>query len=198
MRGIDDGIADGDAAVTIAASAGGFAGDSDTVTVTDDEVVVTGIQISFVSEDAGYENSVGVYDRGTGNAEILLTNTNTQSNPDAADFVTVLDDGSYDFDTLGYFIIPNGNGLNDWSDVDLDDLLVFETAGGAYGVKDADGTILSGTGADAFFSESAKNPDGFDHVKIQGTEIGFEDLVGGGDQDFNDVVLDAREVDLIA
>ena len=194
MSAQDDAVADGPQTVTVAASAEGFTGGSDTLEVSDNEVR---IEVSFVSEEAGYQNSVGIYDIKTGRAEMLLTNTDTQSNPDAAAFTKTLDVSAGDFANVGYFIIPNGNRLNSWSDVDLENLLVFENSGGAYGVQDADGTILKGTGANAFFSEMAKNPGGFDHVSKQGTEIGFEDLVGGGDQDFNDVVLDVREVALI-
>lgn len=41
-----------------------------------------------------------------------------------------------------------------------------------------------------FFSYAAANSDGFDHVRLFANNIfGFEDLVGGGDQDFDDLIV---------
>ncbi len=37
-----------------------------------------------------------------------------------------------------------------------------------------------------YFSDSSFNEDGFDHMRIVDAEFGFEDMWGGGDQDFND------------
>ncbi|NJK35823.1 MAG: DUF4114 domain-containing protein [Oscillatoriales cyanobacterium SM2_2_1] len=45
----------------------------------------------------------------------------------------------------------------------------------------------------AYFSYIAANPDRVDHVRLLGDNIfGFEDLPGGGDQDFNDIVLQVK------
>ena len=42
----------------------------------------------------------------------------------------------------------------------------------------------------AFFSFTGSNPDGLSHVRRLGQNLwGFEDLFGGGDTDFNDMVL---------
>ncbi|NET63811.1 MAG: tandem-95 repeat protein [Moorea sp. SIO1G6] len=42
----------------------------------------------------------------------------------------------------------------------------------------------------AFFAFVGANPDGVDHVRLLGDNtFGFEDLFGGGDQDYNDVVV---------
>ena len=192
VSAVDDNVIDGAQTVTIVASAGIFRSGSDSLQVTDNDVA--GIQVSFVSEDAGYQNSIGVYDTETGQAEMLITNTDVQSNPDVAAFNALLDSENYNLENLGYFLVPDGNRQNDWSQVNLDDLLVVEDASGVYVLRDDNGTVLTGTRANAFFSETDKNPDNFNHVQNQGTQIGFEDLVGGGDQDFNDVVIDAREV----
>jgi len=40
-----------------------------------------------------------------------------------------------------------------------------------------------------FFLMTAANPDGVNHVRRSGNVFGFEDLTGGGDRDFNDMVL---------
>jgi hypothetical protein len=47
-----------------------------------------------------------------------------------------------------------------------------------------------GVGVLAYFPFLGANPDGVDHVRLLGDNVfGFEDLLGGGDADFNDVVL---------
>ncbi|NRA58853.1 MAG: DUF4114 domain-containing protein, partial [Phycisphaerales bacterium] len=62
-----------------------------------------------------------------------------------------------------------------------------------------DGNALSGQGAPIFFSEQSLNADGVDHMNHSGDgeiTLGFEDLRGGGDNDFNDVIvnLNIREI----
>lgn len=42
----------------------------------------------------------------------------------------------------------------------------------------------------AYFPYLGSNADGFDHLRLLGNNVfGFEDKLGGGDQDFNDMVL---------
>jgi hypothetical protein len=53
-----------------------------------------------------------------------------------------------------------------------------------------------GCGPLAFFSFEGANPDGFDHLRLKasdpdGVELAWEDLTGGGDRDFDDVVFRA-------
>jgi hypothetical protein len=44
-----------------------------------------------------------------------------------------------------------------------------------------------------FFSITAANPDRFNHVRrLSPNRLGFEDLTGGGDRDFNDLVFQVR------
>ena len=56
------------------------------------------------------------------------------------------------------------------------------------------GDKLSGMqGVPAFFSDENLNSDNLDHTvhnDLEGLQIGFEDLVNGGDEDFDDVVID--------
>jgi hypothetical protein len=64
----------------------------------------------------------------------------------------------------------------------------------------ADGTLnefltqnpnnVQGQGPLAYFAYLGANPDGVDHVRLLGdNSFGFEDVFGGGDRDFNDMVL---------
>ena len=47
------------------------------------------------------------------------------------------------------------------------------------------------TTGNTFFSFAAANVDGCNHFKYLGpNKVGFEDLLGGGDQDHNDLIVD--------
>lgn len=49
---------------------------------------------------------------------------------------------------------------------------------------------LAGVDQQAYFIFTAANPDGVDHVRLLGDNVfGFEDLPGGGDFDFNDIIV---------
>ncbi len=59
------------------------------------------------------------------------------------------------------------------------------------------GTILApyiiANGAETYFAYIGANSDKIDHIKLLGdNRFGFEDLVGGGDRDYNDVVLNVK------
>ncbi|MFZ4558115.1 MAG: DUF4114 domain-containing protein, partial [Pseudanabaena sp.] len=44
-----------------------------------------------------------------------------------------------------------------------------------------------------YFSYLGANPDKVDHIRLLGSNAwGFEDLAGGGDRDFNDIVIRAN------
>jgi Domain of unknown function (DUF4114) len=44
----------------------------------------------------------------------------------------------------------------------------------------------------AYFAYLGANPDGVDHIRLLGDNtFGFEDLFGGGDRDYNDIVIKA-------
>jgi hypothetical protein len=52
---------------------------------------------------------------------------------------------------------------------------------------------LTTTGVQAYFSYLGANPDKVDHIRLLGdNRFGFEDLSGGGDRDFNDLVLQVK------
>jgi uncharacterized protein YkwD len=59
------------------------------------------------------------------------------------------------------------------------------------------GTILApyiiANGAETYFAYIGANTDKVDHIKLLGdNRFGFEDLAGGGDRDYNDVVLNVK------
>ncbi|MEX0297709.1 MAG: DUF4114 domain-containing protein [Kordiimonas sp.] len=137
------------------------------------------VRTYFVGEGAGYRNSFGVYTGDsseglTGDAELILPDASTSNsylNPTgssyrsrwapvaAGDFVDL---GSFEADTqLNLFLIANG---------------------------------ASG-GTNTYYTDMSLNADGIDHFVVLATPnspyllVGAEDLFGGGDEDYNDVVV---------
>ncbi|MEP5419344.1 MAG: cadherin domain-containing protein [Roseibium sp.] len=148
------------------------------------------VTMTFVEEGAGYSNVLGVfYMDGNGNpvgGEIVWVDQNLLN---AGDTETVYLEG-VEAAEVGYFLIPDGADVNDG--LTSGDTVTFEKDGdGNWQAIAADGTKLQGLGANAFFSgDGSLNPDGFDHTTESGVTIGFEDLVDGGDKDFDDPVFD--------
>lgn len=136
------------------------------------------VRAYFIGEGAGYRNSFGVYtgdstDGLTGDASLVLPDASTSS------YYSYLNSdyrsGSYpvapgDFVDLGEF--ESQTQLN-----------LFLVANGASG------------GTTTYYTDMALNPDGIDHFVVLATPnspyllVGVEDLFGGGDEDYNDVVV---------
>ncbi len=140
------------------------------------------VRVYFVGEGAGYHNTLGFNTEGTGvksgnpqlifpdasssveNFNLEKTAVRTASTPlVAGDFVNL---GKFDAGTkLDFFLIANGAGAQGWSTT--------------------------------YSTDKSVNPDGINHVvaftQMQRNSpyliIGFEDMSGGGDRDFNDAVF---------
>lgn len=130
------------------------------------------LTVYFIGEGAGYKNSFGWYDAATDprleeNRNMVWRNASGTGEGLAGggnlDLGASVDIGSFEADTtLGFFLVANGyNNPGNWMYTTQDDL----------------------------------NPDGISHV-VAGLlpeegllAIGFEDLFGGGDRDFNDLVI---------
>jgi hypothetical protein len=130
------------------------------------------VRVYFVGEGAAYANTLGFTTDGSGNvdsktAQIIFPNASTGSKltkdepVQAGDYVTLgkMEAGS----ALDFFVIANGaNG-----------------------------------GKTTFSTQLSENPDGINHVVSFAYTmkdspyliLGFEDLLGGGDRDFNDVLF---------
>ena len=166
------------------------------------------VSVVFQSEGAGNRNTLGYYKIGPNgeitDVQIIWENASaTGSGGTLAQGDSVaLDVGTGD--TFGFFLVANGftqnnfanfqNGSFEFRDANggiattgtVDPVLVFVAADGTE-------TILNG---DVFHSTSAaQNGDGLEHTVsgIGGASnqlvIGFEDLVGGGDRDYEDLVF---------
>lgn len=92
--------------------------------------------------------------------------------------------------SLGFFIIPDGDRRNN---VGNGTALTFTQSGSTW-VPRANGVALSGQGAAAFFSEARLNTGNVNYFNGSQTQQRWEDLVGGGDQDFNDVIVNLTNV----
>ena len=126
------------------------------------------VRVYFVGEGAGYHNTLGLSTTGqtlTGDAGLLFPDASVASSRrsnypvKAGDYVNA---GEYNAGTaLDFFLIANG----------------------AYG------------GKNTYWSGETANPDGINHMVALAVPespyliIGFEDLYGGGDRDFNDLVF---------
>ena len=128
------------------------------------------VRAYFIGEGAGYENSLGFNTAGggvtSGNPELIFPNASTggrrtDSTPlQAGDFVDL---GTIlGGQKLDFFLIANG---------------------------------ATRSPGEVYSTDSSVNPDGINHVVSFATiydsylVIGFEDLLGGGDRDFNDLLF---------
>ena len=163
---------------------------------TDRDFTVT-LDIPAIGSMASYNNVVGAYevapDGTITDVQILFGNHNAQRGETAR--ITDVDPGH----SLGFFIVQDGA---DWfATLSNSDGFSFAAQDGAPAqVSDGAGISLAVNGVDAgqtvFHSTDASlNADGLEHVLSgaradgQALQIGFEDLLGGGDRDFQDVLL---------
>ncbi|POF28505.1 cadherin domain-containing protein [Roseibium marinum] len=148
------------------------------------------VTMTFIEEHAGYGNVFGVY---YGNAngdpvggEIVWVDQNRLSPGDTA---TVYLEGVEAGD-VGYFLIPDGGNTNKGL-TSGDKVSFLKDGDGNWQAVLTDGTLLAGRDANVVFSgDGTLNPDGYDYTAQSGITIGFEDIAGGGDQDFDDLVFD--------
>lgn len=146
---------------------------------------------------AEYDNALGVYEvDGAGNiVDTRLLFNSTNANKTATTTVSNVEDGN----TLGFFIVQNA--ANWANSLDASDTFSFVTSGGAPAtISDGLDVLLAVNGAASDQTvfhgfESGLNADGIVHA-LSGVEpggqqivVGFEDLFGGGDRDYEDVVL---------
>lgn len=151
---------------------------------------------------ADFNNVLGVYDilsnGEIANVRLLFENANEAN---GAVELSNLADGN----RLGFFIVQDGA---DWANSlsDSDDLNFVASNGGMADVDDEFDFVLTVNGNSAgvttFHAEKAAlNSDDQQHALSgvvsggQSMTIGFEDLTGGGDSDFEDVVVDVTRLE---
>ena len=146
------------------------------------------VRVYFIGEGAGYHNTLA-FSYVTANAPATATpiaaNINSQTQlifPDASSSVSTYDPASTAVRTSANPLLPG----------DFVDLGKFTSAGRL------DLTLISNGangGKDAFVASAAQNVDKINHVVAFAMKnspfliVAFEDLKGGGDKDYNDVVV---------
>nr|MDJ0574422.1 Ig-like domain-containing protein [Xenococcaceae cyanobacterium MO_234.B1] len=128
-----------------------------------------------VSADSGFENTVGFYR--------IANDSGAVSDPLTGQLITT-DDSNYAEAALAQRVIVLGENDNGSTTIEGGTLLApFLIANGT--VEDA-----LADAAPIYFAYLGANSDGADHVRLLADNtFGFEDLVGGGDKDFDDVVV---------
>ncbi|MGX9354525.1 DUF4114 domain-containing protein [Roseobacteraceae bacterium S113] len=186
---------------------------------TDDTGDTRAAVITFLGEDAGYRNTLGMYkiadDGAIYDVQILFANVSSQDSGGdliAGQTSVTLDVGAGD--NLGFFTLPDAYSMNDASVFEADryELRDWGGSGGniyedsalrLYGIDDATGTAtLVGARWNAatwhmHHDESAgisMNADGTDHVRGQmqydgSVSVGFSDIYGGGNGRYDAMVF---------
>ncbi|WP_299005796.1 tandem-95 repeat protein [uncultured Shewanella sp.] len=172
----------------------------------------TQVTITFEGESAGYQNSVGVYKVDeSGNikdVEIIFDNASAQGSGGAliageSSFTFNIGEGEH----FNLFTVPNGAGTvsqlsqndgqfvfrnDDGTPATMDSIspqLVF--------ISDEKEVVVTGAAGDAVYHGGDSrnlNADNIVHTRTELNEdneiiYGFEDLYGGGDEDFNDFIF---------
>lgn len=181
--------------------------DPNAVTVSSAQTVT----MTFEGETAGYQSSVGHYtvdaDGVIQNVEMDWTNASQQGS--GGDLVPGEAQVSFDVDAgarVGVFMVPNGNKRNDFEDMqdghfefrdDAGEPATINTASPTLVFVHNDGneTVINSQSGEIFHSAGPDmHSDSLEH-SISGVNddgdlmIGFEDLVGGGDESYDDLVV---------
>ncbi|ACU88138.1 DUF5801 repeats-in-toxin domain-containing protein [Desulfomicrobium baculatum] len=158
------------------------------ITVTD-PTPVPGITVQLVGSDAGYNNTWGYYikaENGEPDTGVVVWDS-VKNQPVTS---VTLPEGVLP-GQVGFFLIPNGDSLN--QNLTSGTEVTFSLVNGQW-VVSAQGVPLNGVGAPALFDNSALNADGKSYINTVATgsvtgNQNWEDVYGGGDGDFNDVML---------
>ena len=170
--------------------------------------------VTFMGETAGYRNTVGSYEiDGAGNiTNVKFVWENSSAAGDGGSLVSGVSTAPVSAaagNTLGFFLIGNGFDVNgQYAGLDLNNgHLEFRDSSGNPATTSTVNPQLwyvgvSGSqqiGGDIYHSaaNNALNADGLDHaieINLGGgiVRIGFEDLYGLGDQDFDDTVFNLQ------
>ena len=135
------------------------------------------VRVYFISEGAGYHNTLGYSEDGgdVTEGDVLIF-------PDASSAASTYDPSNELVRTVSNPLLPGD--FVDLGTIEAGTVMdFFLIANGAFG------------GTTAYSTDLTSNPDGIVHVVAYALEdspyllIGFEDLYGGGDRDYNDLVF---------
>ncbi|OEJ65993.1 hypothetical protein BEN30_13450 [Magnetovibrio blakemorei] len=167
--------------------------DAPTLDVSIGEGVTTDAMGSLTLENvgqasAGYENTIGWYRMDENGEPVEGGVIWADAKQDVGDSFTL--DG-VDPSTIGFFLLSDGGTQN--PNLANGEAVTFQQDGsGHWQAVDSNGTVLTAeSGGGLFFTNPTLNADGYDHEADSGAigNMNWEDLVSGGDHDFNDVNL---------
>ena len=157
------------------------------------------VTVTFEGESAGYDNSLGWYkldaDGNPTDPQMIWTNTDDD---ELSEGTSVTLDGLAPGEQFGFFIVKDGADEYPWLDGQntSDNTMQFGDNGNIEFVNNGGNVTQTIESADLFYTDQSLNSDNVNHA-LSGTEgdglmIGFEDLTGGGDNDFNDVTFSVK------
>jgi hypothetical protein len=130
-----------------------------------------------LAREASYDSSIGFYRIQRADGAVLDPITNTLISPGSAGYKAAALSDTNLFNGFGPLAVSNGATRTDT-------IAAFNESGLL-----APYATVAQTG-DTFFSFSTANSDALNHFRVLGSGvIGLEDLAGGGDQDFDDIIV---------
>ena len=157
-----------------------------------------GVTVTFEGESAGYDNSLGWYkldaDGNPSDPQMIWNNTDEGT---LAEGTSVTLEGLAPGEQFGFFIVQDGADEYPWLNQDNSSNTMQFGDDGSIQFVDSSGEVANSIdSSDLFYTGESLNPDGINHA-ISGIQnddlvIGFEDLTGGGDGDFQDVTFSVK------
>jgi len=146
----------------------------------------SGVTVTNHGGSAGYNNSYGYYVLNDAGQPVSGGIIWANANATVGQTTTI---AGLDADRVGFFVIPNGSNNNPGKIQNGESVTFSQGSDGKWIATDAQGNALTGAGANVLFDKPVLNAGGFVQV-IDNANPGnqnWEDLAGGGDNDFNDV-----------
>ena len=164
------------------------------------------ITVTFISEGAGYQNTVGWYDLTNPSVgHVIWANAsqagsggtlNGDANPGDNSTFVIHASEVHAGTQLGFFLIPNAYSLNSNATPPDGGMVYFDQDGKAYTDPGHHNLLTSATDNNSALFSNSPNADGLQHAIAGVTtddshtlHFAFEDLNGGGDHDYNDVMF---------
>ncbi len=159
-----------------------------------------GVTVTFEGERASFHNTLGWFrfdDQGNPtDPQIIWVDASNGVLPKGT---TASLEGLSPGEEFGLFIVQDGARKFPWLDgqVSSNNTLRFDEEGNLEFVNQGGQVVQEIGSKNLFFSDdAARNPDGLNHaiagLKDGELKVGFEDLTGGGDKDFDDVLFTLR------
>jgi Cadherin-like domain/Domain of unknown function (DUF4114)/Calx-beta domain len=141
------------------------------------------VQVNFtLKREAAYNNTVGFYKVEDAQGTVISLTGATLKPGEAGYSAAVIQNRIAGIDLAA----TNGQTIS------IEKTLTGGAIYAPFLISNADANSLNGNFSNVFTPYLVGNSDGVDHLRLLGDNtFGFEDVVGGGDQDFNDVILKA-------